>query len=379
LYQCGLSFYIFNRRRTGGFHLLLSPPIMASFSNGLLAVAILSLLASAAHAQLSPAFYAVTCPDLESVVRSVMAQVVGQDPRMGASVIRLFFHDCFVNGCDASVLLDDTPTMRGEKNAMGNMNSLRGYEIIDAIKSRVEASCRATVSCADIVALAARDSVSLLGGPSWTVLLGRRDARTASVDAANANLPPASDNISSLVTKFAAKGLDLRDLTALSGAHTVGAARCSSFRPHRLAQGLYHALTSLHSPHAFPQSADVSWADRNGRFDWAADATSARQSGADSNQNCPSAGGDDNLAPLDLQTPNRFDNEYYQKLVAKKGLLHSDQELFNNGTQDSLVRLYSVNAKAFARDFASAMVKMGAISPLTGTNGEIRLNCRNVN
>lgn len=45
---------------------------------------------------------------------------------------------------------------------MGNMNSLRGYEIIDAIKSRVEASCRATVSCADIVALAARDSVSLV-------------------------------------------------------------------------------------------------------------------------------------------------------------------------------------------------------------------------
>lgn len=52
--------------------------------------------------------------------------------------------------------------MRGEKNAMGNMNSLRGYEIIDAIKSRVETTCRATVSCADIVALAARDSVSLV-------------------------------------------------------------------------------------------------------------------------------------------------------------------------------------------------------------------------
>ncbi|RRT65736.1 hypothetical protein B296_00001114 [Ensete ventricosum] len=147
---------------------------MASFSNGLLAVAFLSLLARAAHGQLSPAFYAATCPDLESVARSVMAQVVGQDPRMGASVIRLFFHDCFVNcakssrwfahpqGCDASVLLDDTPTMRGEKNAMGNMNSLRGYEIIDAIKSQVEAACRATVSCADIVALAARDSVSLV-------------------------------------------------------------------------------------------------------------------------------------------------------------------------------------------------------------------------
>ncbi|CAL9763139.1 unnamed protein product [Musa acuminata subsp. burmannicoides] len=49
----------------------------------------------------------------------------------------------------------------------------------------------------------------------------------------------------------------------------------------RLAQRLYHALTSLSSPHAFhvlslfpAQSADASWADRNGRFDWAAAATS---------------------------------------------------------------------------------------------------------
>ncbi|KAJ8483645.1 hypothetical protein OPV22_016130 [Ensete ventricosum] len=121
---------------------------------------------------------------------------------MGASILRLFFHDCFVNGCDASVLLDDTPTMIGEKNALGNANSLRGYEVIDAIKSRVEAACRSTVSCADILALAARDAVTLLGGPSWTVLLGRRDARTASMVAANANLPPASDSIGNLVARL---------------------------------------------------------------------------------------------------------------------------------------------------------------------------------
>ncbi|KAJ8480287.1 hypothetical protein OPV22_024014 [Ensete ventricosum] len=85
---------------------------------------------------------------------------------MGASILRLFFHDCFVNGCDASVLLDDTATFTGEKNAIPNTGSLRGYEVIDAIKTSVEAACAATVSCADILALAARDGVVLLGGPN---------------------------------------------------------------------------------------------------------------------------------------------------------------------------------------------------------------------
>lgn len=65
-------------------------------------------------------------------------------------------------GCDASVLLDDTPTFTGEKNARPNANSLHGFEVVDAIKSAVEDACPTTVSCSDILALAARDSVVLV-------------------------------------------------------------------------------------------------------------------------------------------------------------------------------------------------------------------------
>ncbi|RWW46607.1 hypothetical protein BHE74_00047451, partial [Ensete ventricosum] len=305
---------------------------------------VFSLLVGVVHGQLSPSFYATTCPNLQTIVRSVMAQAVTQEPRMGASILRLFFHDCFVNGCDASILLDDTANFTGEKKAAPNANSVRGYEVIDAIKTRVEAACNATVSCADIVALAARDGVNLLGGPTWAVPLGRRDARTASLDAANSNLPGPFSSLPTLISMFDAKGLSAQDMTALSGSHTIGMARCGLFR-----------------------SRIFNDANVNASF------------AAERKLTCPATGGDGNLAPLDVATPNQFDSSFYRNLVAARGLLHSDQELFNGGSQDALVRNYSVNATAFAIDFSSAMVKLGYLSPLTGKNGEVRLNCRKVN
>lgn len=267
---------------------------------------------------------------------------------MGASVLRLFFHDCFVNGCDASVLLDDTTTFVGEKNAFPNRNSIRGFEVIDSIKSNVETACNGTVSCADILALAAEAAVFLLGGPSWSVPLGRRDARTASQSAANTNLPPPTANLNDLISMFAAQGLNARDMTALSGAHTIGQGRCTTYRTH-----IYNE-TNINSNFATFRKTT-----------------------------CPGPApgtGDDILAPLDVLSPNRFDNGYFQDLVIRRGLLHSDQELFNDGgSQDRLVRLYSLSYAAFANDFTNAMLKMGNISPLTGANGEIRKICRVVN
>ncbi|PSR93246.1 Peroxidase [Actinidia chinensis var. chinensis] len=88
--------------------------------------------------------------------------------------------------------------------------------------------------------------------------------------------------------------------------------------------------------------------------------------------------GDGNLAPLDLQTPTAFDNNYYKNLVNRRGLLHSDQQLFNGGSTDSIVWGYSNSQSTFSSDFLAAMIKMGDISPLTGSKGERRNNCRKI-
>ncbi|KAL6003010.1 hypothetical protein ACLOJK_023232, partial [Asimina triloba] len=116
-------------------------------------------MGSSTTAQLSTNFYAKSCPSVFTTVRSVVQSAINKERRMGASLLRLHFHDCFVNGCDGSILLNDTSSFTGEKNATPNRNSARGFDVIDKIKSAVEKNCPGVVSCADIVAIAARESV----------------------------------------------------------------------------------------------------------------------------------------------------------------------------------------------------------------------------
>ncbi|KAL7095159.1 hypothetical protein ACP275_10G006800 [Erythranthe tilingii] len=299
------------------------------------------VLIGAANAQLSPNFYSTTCPNLLTIIRTAVNTAVANDRRMGASLLRLHFHDCFVQGCDGSVLLDDVTGFTGEKTAAPNANSLRGFDVIDTIKTQVEAACPGIVSCADILTVAARDGTVALSGPSWALSLGRRDSTTASLTGANGQIPRPGSSLNNLITSFSNKGFTTREMVALSGSHTIGLARCITFR-----NRIYNA------------------ANIEPAF-----ATTRRA-------NCPRTGGDANLAPLDILSPSTFNNDYYTNLVNLRGLLNSDQVLFNNGTTDAQVRAYSTNSASFFNDFAAAMVKMSNLTPLTGTNGQIRRNCR---
>uniref|UniRef100_A0A1D1XLE8 Peroxidase n=1 Tax=Anthurium amnicola TaxID=1678845 RepID=A0A1D1XLE8_9ARAE len=291
--------------------------------------------------------YQSSCPMAEDIIFSGVQRAVADDPRMAASLLRLHFHDCFVNGCDASVLLDDTPVMVGEKTAGPNLNSLRGFEVVDGIKSELEMACPQTVSCADILAVAARDSVALSGGPTWDVELGRKDSLTASKSGPNNNIPGPNSDVKTLVDRFNNVGLSLKDMVALSGGHTIGNARCATFSS-RLK--------------GFSGAGQPSFLDSL-------------------QQLCSGGNSTSTLAQLDLVTPATFDGQYYANLLGGVGLLASDQALVA-GDDDGvrgLVETYAEDTAAFFEDFRASMLSMGRLKPPAGMGGEVRRSCRVVN
>ncbi|KAF1878676.1 hypothetical protein Lal_00047347 [Lupinus albus] len=249
-------------------------------------------------------------------------------------------------GCDASVLLDDTPNFTGEKNSFPNANSLRGFEVIDNIKSQLEELCPGVVSCADILAVAASEAVGILGGQRWNVPLGRRDSTSASLSEANSDIPAPFLDLNGLISTFSNKGFTVQEMVTLSGAHTIGLVRCRFFRDR-----IYNET-----------NIDPSFS-------------------AAMKEECPFDDGDDNLSPFDSKTPMYFDNAYYRNLIESKGLVHSDQQLFvdGSGLTKRQVIAYSKNFGRFKHDFANAMFKMSQLSPLTGSDGQIRNNCHFIN
>ncbi|MDG6100400.1 hypothetical protein EXU34_23460, partial [Alteromonas sp. ZYF713] len=94
---------------------------------------IISLNYMPCEAHLSTTFYDDTCPKALKTIRSSVRATVSSNRRMAALIIRLLFHDCFVQGCDASLLLDGAGS---EKNATAN-NGVIGFEAIDDAKAAV--------------------------------------------------------------------------------------------------------------------------------------------------------------------------------------------------------------------------------------------------
>ncbi|KAL7084433.1 hypothetical protein ACP275_14G223100 [Erythranthe tilingii] len=305
------------------------------------------------NGQLSTTFYATTCPNISSVVRNVIEQAQRVDVRSAPKLIRLHFHDCFVDGCDGSLLLDNADGILSEKDAFPNAGSVDGFSLVDNIKTALESVCPGVVSCADILAIASQISVNLVGGPSYLVPLGRRDGRTANRAGANTELPSPLANLNELKSNFSAKGLDSTDLVALSGAHTFGRAKCNTFS---------HRLYNFANSGGPDQTIEPTYLARL-------------------RQTCPQNGAPTTLENLDQSTPDEFDNGYFENLQSGKGLLQTDQLLFSSTGADTVavVNRFGDSETEFFDAFVRSIIKMGNIAPLTGTQGEIRADCKRVN
>lgn len=300
-------------------------------------------------------FYDTCCPDAEDIVRSTVEQYYDRDATIAPGLLRLHFHDCFVQGCDASVLIAGTSSERSAPQNFG----LRGFEVIDDAKSQLEAVCPGVVSCADILALAARDAVDLTGGPSWSVPLGRRDGRLSSASGATA-LPSPTDPVSVQRKKFADQGLTDHDLVTLVGAHTIGQTDCQFF-----SYRLYNFTATGN-----------------------ADPTMSQATLAQLRVQCPppsaSASGGRRRVALDQGSPDVFDVSFFKNVRDGGAVLESDQRLWSDAATQGVVQKYAGNVRGlfglrFGYEFPKAMVRMSSIGVKTGGQGEIRRRCSRIN
>uniref|UniRef100_J3ME55 Peroxidase n=2 Tax=Oryza brachyantha TaxID=4533 RepID=J3ME55_ORYBR len=339
---------------------------MPRLTSTFLAVAAAALLAGAAAPAVDAAivdglqvgFYNRSCPAAEEAVRDVISSEIAMDRTIAAGLIRIFFHDCFITGCDASILLDETPSGDvPEKESSANGFTLHGLRSIDVAKSTVESMCPRTVSCADILAFAARDAAVAAGIPFYEVAAGRRDGTRSNMDDLPGNMPTPSHQVPRMTELFTKRGLTQEDLVVLSGAHSIGGAHCFMF-----SNRIY----------GFSQGADI---------DPALDPAFA----ANLRRVCPppKQGDDPQQSPkvsFDGRTSEKLDSTYYTEVLAARGLMSSDDALIKDPQTKPTVDLFAGDDALWQQKFAEAMQKLGAVDVLVGEQqGQIRRECRLVN
>ncbi|KAL5714496.1 peroxidase [Ranunculus cassubicifolius] len=324
---------------------------MGRTSSAIIFFCVLALFGSAV-AQLKLGFYDQSCPKAEKIVLDFVKKHIPNAPSLPAALLRMHFHDCFVRGCDASVLLNATTSNPAEKDSPPNL-SLRGFGFINSIKSLLEAECPGVVSCSDVLALVARDSVVTTGGPFWNVPTGRRDGSISRSAEALRDIPRPTDNFTTLQTRFAGKGLNVKDLVLLSGAHTIGVAHCSTIT-NRLYNftGVGDEDPSLDSEYTTNLKA----------------------------RKCKTPTDNTTIIEMDPGSFKTFDLSYYTLLAKRRGLFNSDAALTTDSTSSAIIKqLVQGTISNFFTEFADSMVKMGQIGIKTGSAGQIRKQCALVN
>ncbi|KAG9444666.1 hypothetical protein H6P81_016006 [Aristolochia fimbriata] len=289
------------------------------------------------------------CEYAEEFVKHQVKLVWDKDRSLAPALLRLLYADCFVLGCDASILLDGPES---EKTAPQNLG-LRGFALIDNIKTVLEARCPGVVSCADILHLATRDALAFAGAPAYPVLTGRRDGTTSS--AKSVDLPPPSITWQQGLAYFQSKGLNVLDYVTLMGAHTMGKTRCRNIRDRLYNFNGTGKPDPTIKPSFLRELRNNCPEKRLGRYDPSVFLN-------------PSSG-----------SSYAFQNSYYSNVLNKTAVLGIDQQLLLGKKTSEIVQEFSAGFEDFRRAFALSISRMGNLGVLTGKQGEIRKNCRYTN
>ncbi|XP_039683551.1 peroxidase 21 isoform X2 [Medicago truncatula] len=298
--------------------------------------------------QLQLNYYSKSCPKAEEIIKQKVIELYNEHGNTAVSWVRNLFHDCIVESCDASLLLESVGDVVSEQTSERS-SGMRNFKYVKTIKAAVEKECPLTVSCADIVALSARDGIAMLGGPKFEMKTGRRDGKESHVTMVEEFIPNHNDSISLVLSRFQAIGVDVEATVALLGGHSVGRVHCMN---------MVHRLYPTVDPKLDPTYA------------------------AYLKLRCPTPNPDPNAvlyARNDRKTPMIIDNNYYKNILQHKGLLTVDEELATDPRTSPYVKKMAADNGYFNEQFSRAVQLLSENNPLTGDQGEIRKDCRYVN
>ncbi|CAN8316806.1 unnamed protein product [Cochlearia groenlandica] len=301
------------------------------------------------NAELEMNYYRETCPKAEEIIRQQVETLYYKHGNTAVSWLRNLFHDCIVKSCDASLLLETVKGVESEQKSTRSFG-MRNFKYVKIIKDALEKACPNTVSCADIIALSARDGIVMLKGPKIEkIKTGRRDSRGSYLKDVDSIIPHHNASISSLLSSFNSIGIDVEAVVALLGAHSVGRVHCVNL-VHRLYPKMdptldpnYALYLRKRCPTPYPNPKEVLYS-RN-----------------------------------DRETPMVVDNMYYKNIIAHKGLLVIDDELATDPRTKPFVVKMAASNVYFREQFSRGVRLLSETNPLTGDQGEIRKDCRYVN
>ncbi|CAL4976687.1 unnamed protein product [Urochloa decumbens] len=329
------------------------------------AAVLLSAVPSTEASELQVGYYSKKCKGLENVIKWHVIKALKANRRTGAALVRLLFHDCFVRGCDGSVLLDASyENPHPEKEAPVNIG-LAAFDLLEEIKAAVEDRCPGVVSCSDLLIYAARDASSILsnGHVHFDVPAGRLDGYVSKAEEAQAELPDSTDDVEKLIANFAKKNFTVEELVILSGAHSIGQGHCSSFtgrlsEPNDQITPAYRDLLKYKCSQGSNPPVDNNIRDEDydvvGRF-------------------MPG------FVSRVRKIPDFLDNSYYHNNLAKIVTFHSDWTLLTQKEAFGHVKEYAENGTLWDEDFSDSLVKLSKLPMPAGSKGEIRKKCSVIN